>query len=168
MKVYVESVLDCPSALVWDEVQTSRLLLEVIDPLLRFAPCAGQDFPAVWQEGETVQGKAYAFRVLPLGEHAIRYERIDPERCEIQTREHSRLIRRWDHRIRVRATADGRALYSDEIDLDAGLLTLPVWLFAQWFYRHRQRRWRRVARRLTRTGSAGQPPAFPRPRTGIS
>ena len=37
-----------------------------------------------------------------------------------------------------------------EIVIEAGPLTLLVWLFANWFYRHRQRRWRRVARRLTK------------------
>jgi hypothetical protein len=38
---------------------------------------------------------------------------------------------------------------SDEIEIEAGWLTFFVWLFAQWFYRHRQRKWRNVARRLS-------------------
>jgi hypothetical protein len=152
MRVYVESVLACPPERVWAEVQTPRLLLEIIDPLLRFEPVDEDTFPQTWAEGTTVRLRTYAFRVLPLGDHAIHVERVDPSHREIQTREHSRLIRRWDHRIRVRPTPDGHTLYSDEIDIDAGLLTPLVWLFAQGLYRHRQRGWRRVARRLARDG----------------
>lgn len=56
--------------------------------------------------------------------------------------------RRWDHVIRIRAAADGRStLYQDEIDIDAGLLTVPVWAQASVLYRWRQLRWRRLARR---------------------
>src|SRR5207302_1640781 len=48
----------------------------------------------------------------------------------------------------IRPSGDGQTLYSDEILIETGWVTAFVWLFAQWFYRHRQRRWRRVARRL--------------------
>jgi hypothetical protein len=87
--------------------------------------------------------------VVPLGTHALTIERIDPAAREIQSREHDRLVHRWDHLIRVRATADGRTRYSDDIDIGAGPLTPLVWLFANFFYRHRQRKWRLVAKRLS-------------------
>jgi hypothetical protein len=67
---------------------------------------------------------------------------------EIQSRESEPLVRRWDHLIRIRPTPDGQTLYSDEIIIEAGWVTLVVWLFAHCFYRHRQRKWRRIARRL--------------------
>ena len=38
MKVFVESVLECPPEAAWSEVQTSRLLLEVIQPLVSVRP----------------------------------------------------------------------------------------------------------------------------------
>jgi hypothetical protein len=64
------------------------------------------------------------------------------------SRERDALVRRWDHLIRIRPLANDCCRYLDEIDIDAGPLTLLVWLFAQVFYRHRQRRWQRVAERL--------------------
>jgi hypothetical protein len=148
MQVYVESIFDCPAERVWTEVQTSRLLLEIIRPLLRFIPVGGEQFPERWVEAGTVVGRAFAFGVLPLGRHALYFERIDHVRLEIQTRESDRWIRRWDHLISVRELSGGRTLYSDRIDIDAGRLTPLVWLYARSFYRHRQRRWRRIARRL--------------------
>jgi hypothetical protein len=39
-----------------------------------------------------------------------------------------------------------QSIYSDVIDIDAGRLTVSVW--ATWFYRHRQRRWRALAKSL--------------------
>jgi hypothetical protein len=48
----------------------------------------------------------------------------------------------------VRPLEAGTCRYSDEIEIDAGLLTPLVWLFARVFYGHRQRRWQKVAMRL--------------------
>jgi len=149
MKVYVESVLDCSASRAWSEVRTSRLLLEVMRPLLRFEPPRGTSFPLEWEQGTTIRGKSYLFGLIPLGLRTIRFERIDPQRREIQTRETDRLINRWDHLISIREISAGSTLYSDEIEIEAGICTWIVSLFAQCFYRHRQRRWKRVARRLS-------------------
>lgn len=154
MRVFVESVLPCAAELVWDEVRRPELLREVARPLITFAPVDAAAFPDRWTEG-TVRCRMYLFGVIPLGVHTIRLERIDGERREIQSREHDRLVRRWDHLVRVREEPGGQTRYSDEIDIEAGWLTRPVWLFAQWFYRHRQRRWRAVARRLNSRATVG-------------
>jgi hypothetical protein len=61
---------------------------------------------------------------------------------------YSGLIKVWDHKISITTDA-GRTRYNDSVTIHAGVLTLPVWLFAQAFYRHRQRRWRLLARQLT-------------------
>jgi hypothetical protein len=151
MRVHVESVLDCPPEKAWAEVQTSALLLKVVRPVIQFLPAEGAALPERWQQGMTVRCRVYFLGVLPLGTHTITVVRVDPEAREILTNEHDLLIRRWDHLIRVRDAAGGRTLYSDEIDIDAGPLTPLVWLFAHVFYRHRQRRWRAVAQRLSRT-----------------
>jgi hypothetical protein len=148
MKVYVESVLDCPPEKVWDEVQKSSLLREVIRPLARVAPVDAPEFPERWLEGAAVRCRSYLFGFIPLGVRTIVLERVDQAAREIQSRESDPLIRRWDHLVRVKPTGDGRTRYADEIVIEAGILTVAVWLFAQWFYRHRQRRWRRVAKRL--------------------
>jgi hypothetical protein len=148
VRVCVESVLPCPPELVWDEVQRPGVLVEVARPLVTFAPVDASVFPDRWTEGRTVRCRVYLFGVVPLGLRTIVLERVDGERREIQSRERDRLIRRWDHLVRVRPEPGGRTRYRDEIVIQAGVLTLPVWVFARWFYRHRQRRWRAVARRL--------------------
>ncbi len=96
--------------------------------------------------------------MIPLGRHSIFCERIDPELREIQTREREPLVRRWDHLVRVRPEGDGHTRYSDEIEIEAGLLTPIVWLFAEVFYRHRQRRWKRLIRRWRSEPPSGNAP----------
>lgn len=148
MRVYVESVYDCPPDRAWAEVQRPSLLLEVARPLIRLEP-AGAPFPDCWQQGATVRFRSYMFGFIPTGTRTVFFEIVDPRQRQIQTREHDRLVRHWDHLISVRATDDGRTRYSDEIEISGGPFAFFVWAFAMWFYRHRQRRWRRVARRLS-------------------
>lgn len=142
MRVSVQSVLPCPPEFVWDMVQTSALFFEVIRPLLAVKPLPGNLFPPRWREGESVSCRMYLFGWLPLGRHTIRFDRIDPQRRQIQTKESGRLIRRFRHRIEVGRAAGGHALYSDEVELDFGPLTHPVAAVARCFFRHRHRRWK--------------------------
>ena len=148
MRCFVESIFDCPAEEVWEKLQTSSLLFEVIRPLIWMAPVDAPTFPERWEEETSVRGVSYLFGLLPLGTHTLFFERIDPLAHEIQTREWGPIVRRWDHLVRVESTGDGRTRYSDEIEIQAGWLTVAVWLFANVFYRHRQRRWRKIARRL--------------------
>jgi hypothetical protein len=149
--VRVQSVFDCAPEKVWAQLQTSALLRKVCRPFVRFRSLDPDGIPERWTEDAAYHFRLYVFGVIPLGKHTIFMERIDPLAHEIQSREHDALVRRWDHVIRVRPTPDGRCVYSDEVEISAGPLTPLVKAFAQWFYRHRQRRWRRIARRLANT-----------------
>jgi hypothetical protein len=148
MRVFVESVLPCDAEQAWAEVQTSALLQEVTHPLVAIHAAPGQQLPQRWMAGQTVHCCAFLFNLIPLGLRKLVFERVDPLRREIQTRECDQLVRRWDHCIRIQPLGSNRCRYSDEIEIEAGLLTPLVWLFATWFYRHRQRRWQAIALRL--------------------
>jgi hypothetical protein len=50
--------------------------------------------------------------------------------------------------ISIKPRDDSRSLYRDTIEIDAGILTFVVWAWANWLYRHRQRRWRALAKTL--------------------
>jgi hypothetical protein len=150
MRVVVQSVLPNCVEIIWNEVQTSRLLVEVAAPLVAIRPVDHENLPARWTAGTTLRFRSYLFGIVPLGTRTLQFERIDAMAREIQTRESDPLVRRWDHLISVRPVANGGCQYRDQIDIEAGWLTAGVWLFAQWFYRHRQRRWKAVAKRLDR------------------
>jgi len=148
MKVDVSTELACSAAKAWNEVQKSSLLLRVIWPLARIEPLGGDALPERWSEGLVLGCKLFVFGIVPIGVHTLRFEKVDQEAHEILTHEHDRLVARWDHVVSVRPLGENRSIYRDIIDIDAGSLTVLVWAWASWFYRHRQRRWRALAKTL--------------------
>jgi hypothetical protein len=148
MKVDVSTVLECPIDRAWDKVQTRALLERVMWPLVRMAPGRSPQIPERWSDGTTVHCRLYLFGFIPIGVRTLHFERVDQAKREMQTREHDPLVRRWDHLISLTAQGARRTTYRDQIDIDAGPLTFLVWVFANGFYRHRQRRWRTIAKTL--------------------
>ena len=126
MIVDVSTILDCPAAKAWDQVQTSALHRHVTWPLARFEP-SGAPVPDRWSEGLTVKCKLFVFGVIPMGVHTVHLERIDQQKREIQSREHDPLVARWDHLISIRPLDESRSIYRDTIDISAGVLTFVVW-----------------------------------------
>jgi hypothetical protein len=149
MLVVVESLLPCEADDAWAEVLTSRLFREVTAPIVAIEG-VGQPLPKSWSAGETIWCNSYLFGVIPIGTRKLEFERIDHAAREIQSRESDALISRWDHLFRITPVRPGWCLYRDEVEIEAGFWTVPIWLFAQGFYRHRHRRWQVVAKRLAR------------------
>lgn len=126
--------------------RTTRLLRFVAHPLIEFTPIGSRTWPDFWTVGtHWVSLRILGF--LPVGQQAIVISYPEsPDGFVMRDNGHSALVKQWDHTISI-TTVAGRTRYLDVVIVDAGLLTLPVWLFAQVFYRHRQRRWRLLARR---------------------
>lgn len=82
-----------------------------------------------------------------MGWQVVGIERQPPVGAIRRLRDNGRslLIQRWDHLITVEPDGSRRTRYTDRIEIEAGWLTPLVWAFAQVFYAHRQRRWRRLA-----------------------
>jgi hypothetical protein len=151
LRLTISSRLKCPPERVWDEVRTTRLFLHVCRPLVRFAPAGREPLPEVWVDG-TYQVKMSLLGVLPLGTQwivpTVTTVDLTPGRQRYEIRDDGRgtLIPRWSHRITLRGS-EGGTVYTDEVEVGAGLLTPLAWSFALLFFLWRQRRWRRVVRR---------------------
>jgi hypothetical protein len=153
MRVFLQSVLPCSADQAWAAVQTSALLKEICAPLIYFQAARGEEIPERWSSESPNRLRPKMFGILPLATRTLAWERIDQQKREIQTREHDAMIRRWDHRMQMEPAGENQCRYTDDIEIQAGVLTPLVWLWAEWFYRHRQKRWRRVAQRLAQEGS---------------
>lgn len=140
-RILVQSILNAPPELVWALAQRPAMLAEVSYPLLGFFTRDGRPLPSVWKEGATTELNLYGLGFLPLGRHVIAIDRIDPKTGEIQTRESSQLAPVWNHLIRIEPFGDGQTLYTDQVDISAGLLNPLVMQFALAFYRFRQSQW---------------------------
>jgi hypothetical protein len=148
MKIDVSTELNCSAAKAWDEVQKSSLLLHVIWPLARITTTGLPDFPETWRQGLTTQCRSYVFGFIPIGVRTLYFETIDQADYRFVIHESDPLVKRWNHTISVTPSGMDRSIYRDVIDLDAGSLTILVWAWTSWFYRHRQRRWRTLAKTL--------------------
>jgi hypothetical protein len=148
MTVDESTELDCSAAKVWNEVQKSSRLLHVIRPLARISTAGFPDLPERWREGQKVRCRVYVFGMIPIGVRELHFEKIDQNGRRIVTHESDPLVRSWKHTIAITTLGPDRSIYRDVIDIDAGHLTTLVWLWTNWFYRHRQRRWRALAKTL--------------------
>lgn len=99
------------------------------------------DFAAPGAEG---RGRMWWLGVIPAWTHHLRIVAIEAPGRTIQTAERGGPLRTWNHRLSFAPTATG-CEYTDEIEIDAGVLTLPTALFTRAFFALRQARWRRLA-----------------------
>lgn len=138
--------LEAPAATIWEAARTPRAFVTVTRGLLRYPVVEGRTDP--WQQGEEVVGWLWLFGLVPFSRHRLAVARIDEDSMLLTSDERGGLLRSWVHDIVVEPVDDRRCRYTDRVTVDAGWATLPVAAFAWWFYRVRQRRWRRLAREL--------------------
>lgn len=133
--------------------------------MVYFRPAQGRAWPSHWGPGE-LPLRMRLLGVLPMGSQTVRVSLEPPEDPSgwptLRDNGEGLLMRRWDHRIFLRALPDGSTLYTDEIEVTARhlpwLMTPLSTLFAHVFYRHRQRRWRQLADQHAAGPAAPSPP----------
>lgn len=149
MRLVVATTLPAGAEQVREHVMTSRLMRHVSWPLTLFSPLSPPELPEVWDAGD-YRVRMRSLWVVPLGEQTVSISFPTGANGEFIMRDngHGQMVKRWDHVIRIGPSADGQAtLYRDEVEVEAGPLTLPVWAWANFLFRWRQDRWRRLARR---------------------
>lgn len=123
-----------------------RLMVHVAAPVVQFRFIDPPNLPSSWKERSYDVGLRL-FGRFPLGRQTIRISVVSwtPERVEMRDNGSSARIARWDHHILLAPCGNG-CTYTDALDIDAGVLTPLVWLFAWFFFGHRQRRLKRLAK----------------------
>lgn len=146
MVVRVTTELEAPADKVWALLKRKQTFLYVVRGLMGLP--AAREWPEEHREGLKLRGRLWFFHVVPGWEHEIRVVSVDEEKLELRTEERGGLVRTWNHRLKVEPVHEARSRYTDEIRLEAGVLTSLVWAFAHLFYRYRQARWRSLAKVL--------------------
>ena len=144
MQVDISTQLPCNPRDAIEQVKSSRLLLHVAKPLVTFVPIEPSQLPHTWADG-TYWVSLRLFGIIPCGKQAVVISYPSSAPFTLRNNGHSALIQKWDHVITIVPSGDG-TLYRDRVAIDAGVLTPFMWLFAQVFYRHRQRRWRQLVK----------------------
>ena len=142
--------LPCSPQQCFEEVKTSHLMLHVASPMVKFIPIQPSSLPERWEQKVYVVSLRL-FGFLPIGKQWInisgRKRSKEMGRFYVEFRDNGRgtLISTWDHLITIQAPKQGNGtIYTDRVEIKAGILTPFVCLFAWLFYRHRQKRWQRL------------------------
>lgn len=148
MKVSIQSTLECSAEKAIMAVTTSKLMLTVCKPLVRFVPIRPNILPETWGPGDYTV-KIYLFGIIPFGKHTIRISFPKPNSQNLfQLRDSGggQVAPTWDHLITIQSISSTWTLYKDDVEIKAGIITFFVWIFAQYYYWHRQRRWKRLVK----------------------
>jgi hypothetical protein len=149
--VRVSTDLEIPADLTWETVKQPETFRYVVRGVMGVHQL--DEVPEDWGEGLTVRVRLFFFHVIPAWKHEIRIVLRDEATHEIYTNERGGPVRHWNHRIKIDRGSAGRCRYTDEIEIHAGPLTALTAAFTHVLFRYRQRRWRKLARRLQASGS---------------
>jgi hypothetical protein len=144
MRLRCTSLLPCSVERLAAELDRSALLNHISWPMLMFVGLDPDPLP------ERFTARRYLTRLLiggrlSIGEHTLDLQPDSGLDADLVWHDagYSPLIKVWDHKVRI-ADFHGMTRYTDEVEVQAGPLTIAAWLFASAFYRHRQRRLRRL------------------------
>ncbi|CAB4894464.1 MAG: hypothetical protein F2808_03080 [Actinobacteria bacterium] len=152
MFVFLRFTLDTTPDAAWDALTSPAVFRQVSAPLVRVRSREKGGFPERWIDGTPHEVSLRLLGIFPLGHQRIQVsfaERPGGVRMIIDKGAgltgFLRVMPRWDHRMAVSATDDGRTLYRDRLAVRAGLLTPLVWLSMWAFWQVRASRLKRLA-----------------------
>lgn len=164
MFIYLRLTLDATPDAAWEALGSPTVFRNVAAPMMRVVSKEKGGFPTRWVEGEPHTVSVRVWGVIPMGTQVIRIEyteRPGGVRMVID-RGAGRsgllgLMPKWDHRMAVSATEDGKTLYRDRLAVRAGLLTPFAWIALWVVWQARGERLKRLARDWKAPGT-GQVP----------
>ena len=99
-----------------------------------------------WQEDSAFAFHFKLFALIPFGVHTIKVIQFDIEKG-IYTQEENKHVPIWNHKIILEKINENTTKYTDIVEIQAGWKTFFVYLWANCFYAHRQRKWKRLLKR---------------------
>lgn len=137
------SIFPAKEDIVFTKLKELKTLQYVAYPYATFSPQNGNS-DMQWKEGEIFVFKFKLLGFIPFGTHTIRVKEFSEEKYTIYTHESNTYVPVWNHRISLSPAMNNSTLYTDEVELNAGWKTNIIFLWANCFYAHRQRKWIRL------------------------
>ena len=153
MRVKVSSIFDMPAKMVFDRVQRFDTLENVSKPLIYFKPIEPKEIDNCVSGGSYLT-KIFLFKFFYIGKHVINIVKLDKHDGVIVSNE-TGIVKRWNHTITVEDRGS-KSQYTDEIEIESGIFTFFIWLFATIYYRHRHRRWKEMIRKFNKDQKKGR------------
>ena len=137
MVVQKTSLFPAPKETVFRKLQQLKTLQYIAWPFAAFESI-GKTVSA-WEVGSTSAYRFRLFGVIPYGTHTIHIVRFDPD--GISSCEGNEHVPVWNHDIQLIEKDETHTQYTDRVEIHAGWKTVFIWLWANAFYAHRQRKW---------------------------
>ncbi len=125
---------------VFRKLQQLETLQLIAKPFATFEPIG--ETVSTWEVGSTSAYRFRLFGLIPYGTHTIHILRFDPD--GVSSREGNAHVPVWNHEISLVEKDESHTLYTDRVEIRAGWKTAFIWLWANAFYAHRQRKWVRL------------------------
>ncbi len=122
---------------VFCKLQQLETLQTIAKPYATFEPIG--EASSIWAVGSTSAYRFRLFGVIPCGTHTIHILRFDPD--GVKSREGNEHVPVWNHDIQLIEKDVNHTQYTDRVEIHAGWKTVFIWLWANAFYAHRQRKW---------------------------
>lgn len=135
---------------VWKRLQKLKYLRYVAYPYATFHPAEGKK-QLIWKEGRTFPLEFRLYGVIPFGIHTVHIVTIDEKSHMIYSNESNPHVPVWNHRITLTSVGQNHTKYTDKVEIDAGWKTPFIFLWANAFYAHRQKKWIKLFQRMDST-----------------
>ena len=142
----IQTFLPTTAADAWKMLLQRDAFLYITRGMIGFR--GAEEWPEVFEEGQVIETQLLFFNIIPAWEYRLKLTRVDHEKMEIASQEGGGFIRRWNHRKWIEGGSESSCRYIDEIDIDAGIFTFFIWIYAHVFYRYRHGRMRKLADHL--------------------
>ena len=147
MIVKTSSILPAHPSIIFEGLQDPEVLIKIASPIMSYKPLDPETLPPRWEAGKDYFVKLYLFKKIPMGKHRIGIVYFNEEILQAKSDESGAIARLWTHVMTLKPYDHNATFYADEIEIKAGIWTVLVWLFANYFYRHRQRKWKALLKK---------------------
>ena len=141
MVVKKTSIFPAPKDVIFQKIKQLETLQYIAKPYAMFESVSNAE-NGIWTVGGKSSYRFRLFGIIPFGTHTIHIVRFDPD--GISSRESNEHVPVWNHDITMVRLDYDYTEYTDRVEIRAGWKTVFVWLWANLFYAHRQKKWVRL------------------------
>ena len=142
LTVKKSSVFPAAKDEIFRRLQKLKTLQYIAHPYATFKSVDNTE-ELTWEEDSAFAFHFKLFTLIPFGVHTIKVIQFDIEKG-IYTQEGNKHVPVWNHKIILEKINGNTTKYTDIVEIQAGWKTLFVYLWANCFYAHRQRKWKRL------------------------
>ena len=144
IKIIISSTLNNSAEKIWTKLLNIETLVEICKPMATFKSKLN-DKEMKWEINKEYIFKLFIYGFLPFGDHKIILKKLDKENKIILSNEYNKIVKIWNHLIIMENIGENEIKYTDEVEIYAGILTLFTAIWAKLFYKHRQKKWKRIS-----------------------